>query len=82
MVGAGSGVTPFVSILRAYADTLGQPGSPEKMTLLVAYRSKEDLICWSDLEALQKVPGIRVFTTLTREDARDEGFLHGRPMKR
>ncbi len=79
MVGAGSGVTPFVSILRAYANTLGQPGSPEKMTLLVAYRSKQDLICWKDLDALQKIPGIRVFTTLTREDARDEGFLHGRP---
>jgi ferredoxin-NADP reductase len=79
MVGAGSGVTPFVSILRAYADTLGQPGSPEKMTLLVAYRSKQDLICWPDLEVLQKIPGIRVLTSLTREDARAEGFLHGRP---
>ena len=79
MVGAGSGVTPFISILRAYADTLGQEGSPEKMTLLVAYRSKQDLICWDDIIALQKVPGIRIFTTLTREDARAEGFLHGRP---
>lgn len=79
MVGAGSGVTPFVSILRAYADTLGQVGSPEKMTLLVAYRSKQDLICWPDLVELAKVPGIRIYTTLTREDARSEGFLHGRP---
>jgi ferredoxin-NADP reductase len=79
MVGAGSGVTPFISILRAYADTLGQPGSPEQMTLLVAYRSKQDLICWDDIVNLQKIPGIRIFTTLTREDARSEGFLHGRP---
>ncbi len=79
MVGAGSGVTPFISILREYADTLGQPGSPEAMTLLVAYRSKEDLICWEDLQALKNKPGIRIITTLTREDARNEGYLHGRP---
>lgn len=79
MVGAGSGVTPFVSMLREYADRLGTAGAPEKMTLLVAYRSKQDLICWRDLEALAKIPGIRVLTTLTREDAQSEGFLHGRP---
>lgn len=79
MVGAGSGVTPFVSILRQYANTLGQPGSPEAMTLLVSYKSKEDLICWSDLQALAQTAGIRIFTTLTREDAKTEGFLYGRP---
>ncbi len=79
MVGAGSGVTPFISILREYADTLGQPGSPAAMTLLVAYRSREDLICWNDLKALQGKPGIRIFTTLTREDVQNEGFLYGRP---
>ncbi|MCX6131892.1 MAG: FAD-binding oxidoreductase [Proteobacteria bacterium] len=74
MLGAGSGVTPFVSILRAYADTLGQPGSPKLMTLLVAYRSKEDLISWTDLEALRRLPGIQLHVSLTRQDARDEGF--------
>ncbi|MBC7659040.1 MAG: hypothetical protein H7249_04965 [Chitinophagaceae bacterium] len=79
MLGAGSGVTPFVSMAREYADRLGTPGAPEKMTLLVAYRSKLDLICWDDLVVLNKVPGVSIITTLTREDARSEGFLHGRP---
>jgi ferredoxin-NADP reductase len=79
MVGAGSGVTPFVSIMREYADKLGQPGAPQSMTLLVAYRSKEDLISWTELEAINKVPGCKVICTLTREDARSEGFLYGRP---
>ncbi|MBC7531334.1 MAG: hypothetical protein H7318_07130 [Oligoflexus sp.] len=79
MLGAGSGVTPFVSIVREYADKLGQEGAPKQMTLLVAYRSKLDLISWPDLVAFNKVPGVRIITTLTREDARSEGFLHGRP---
>lgn len=79
MLGAGSGVTPFVSMARQYAETLGQEGSPQKMTLLVAYRSKLDLICWEELVRLSKVPGINIVTTLTREDAQSEGFLHGRP---
>lgn len=79
MLGAGSGVTPFVSMVRQYADKLGQAGAPKKMTLLVAYRSKLDLISWNDLLELNKVPGVSIITTLTREDARSEGFLHGRP---
>ena len=79
MVGAGSGVTPFLSILREYAPRLGQPGSPSSLGLLVAYRSKNDLIAWNDLSELAKVEGVRLHCTLTREDARQDGFLHGRP---
>lgn len=79
MVGAGSGVTPFISMMREYAPRLGQPGAPKEMTLLVAYRSKADLICWKEIEELRTVPGVRIVCTLTREDARAEGFLYGRP---
>jgi ferredoxin-NADP reductase len=76
MVGAGSGVTPFVSILREFHDKTGLPGAPERMTLLVAYRSRNDLISWETLEKVSS-PQSRVITTLTREEA--DGFLHGRP---
>ena len=79
MVGAGSGVTPFVSMMREYQDCLGEAGCPEAMTLLVAYRSKKDLICWDCLEELNKIPNMKVITTLTREDASAEGFWQGRP---
>ncbi len=78
MVAAGSGVTPFVSMLREHSSKLGQQGSPKKMTLLVAYRSQQDLICWQDLLAVKNIPGITVKTTLTREESTEE-FLHGRP---
>ena len=77
MVAGGSGVTPFVSILREYKEKLGQPGCPEKMALLVAYRSKQDLICWDVLEPLMQGGDAAVITTLTREKA--EGFWNGRP---
>jgi ferredoxin-NADP reductase len=78
MVAGGSGVTPFISIMREYSDKLGQPGSPDRMTLLVSYRSREDLICWEDIQAINKVKGAKIYTTLSREDASAEGFWHGR----
>lgn len=78
MVAGGSGVTPFVSILREYADKLGQSGAPHKMTLLVSHRSKSDIICATDLAPLTQVAGIRIITTLSREDLSAEGFWHGR----
>lgn len=78
MVGAGSGVTPFVSIAREYASRLGQAGAPSRMTLLVSYRSRQDLILWPDLTALRRVPGIEVITTLSREDVPEDGYWYGR----
>jgi ring-1,2-phenylacetyl-CoA epoxidase subunit PaaE len=78
MVAGGSGVTPFLSIMREFADKLGQPGAPEKMTLYVSYRSKEDLIGWPDLQAFNQNKGTRAIVTLSREDASAEGFWHGR----
>ncbi len=78
MIAAGSGVTPFVSIMREHASTIGKSGSPARMTLLVSYRSTKDLICWDALQELRHAPGCRVIVSLSREDARNEGFLHGR----
>ena len=78
MVAAGSGVTPFISILREYAQRLGQADAPQRMTLLVSYRSKADLICWHDLVSIRNLPGIQVFVTLSRENLPEEGFWHGR----
>lgn len=78
MVGAGSGVTPFVSLLREYCKRLGQPGCPRQMTLLVSYRSTDDLICWPALTDAAKLPEVRVITTLSRENLPDQGFWHGR----
>jgi ferredoxin-NADP reductase len=78
MIAAGSGVTPFVSIMREYASKVGKPGSPKKMTLLVSYRSREDLILNDDLMALTKTPGCAVYITLSRDDAAGPEYLKGR----
>jgi ferredoxin-NADP reductase len=69
MVAAGSGVTPFISIMREHANTLGEPGSPQKMTLLVSYRSRQDLILNDDLLHLAQTPGCRVIVTLSRDSS-------------
>lgn len=78
MVAGGSGVTPFLSILREYQDKIGKPGYAEKMTLYISYRSKQDLIGWSELQQFNKIPGVKIITTLTRENAITEGFWYGR----
>lgn len=81
MVAAGSGVTPFVSMLREYAPHLGQPGFPNTMALLVAYRSDEDIICRQELEEAAKQAGIRVQITLTRTgpNTSSSRYWSGRP---
>lgn len=78
MIAAGSGVTPFVSIMREYADRLRKEDSPERMTLLVSFKSDQDLICWDTLQEVSKFPSVRVVVTLTRQDATDRGFWQGR----
>lgn len=78
MVAAGSGVTPFVSIMREHATKLGQKGSPKKMTLLVSYRSRQDLILAKDLDSLKKTPGCQVFITLSRDASAPSDFWQGR----
>jgi ferredoxin-NADP reductase len=78
MVAAGSGVTPFVSIMRQYAQKIGQPGAPSHMTLLVSYRSRNDFILRTDLERFAKTPGCRVLMTMSRDSQAPAPFLHGR----
>ena len=67
MVGAGSGVTPIS--IREYAHCLGKVNNND---LVVAYRSQKDLICWDTIAELKNIPGIRIITTLTREEAPDQ----------
>ena len=81
MVAGGSGVTPFISIMREYASMVGQPGAPDGMVLLVAHRSQQDLICQQDIEEISKAPNCKIITSLTREDGQDQGFWQGRPDK-
>lgn len=77
MIAAGSGVTPFVSIIRQHAPMITQSQTPKSLTLLVSYRSTKDLICWEDLQELQQYEGVNIVTTLTREN--QDGYWQGRP---
>lgn len=78
MVAAGSGVTPFVSIMREYADRVGSKNCPKKMSLLVSYRSQKDLILWTDLKNFSKKPGCHVYVTLSRDQGAPKDFWQGR----
>ena len=78
MVAGGSGVTPFISIMRQFSDRLGQEGAPQKMSLLVSYRSVGDIICKKELESVASHPGNKVLVTLSREQRMDLGYAFGR----
>ena len=62
-IAAGSGVTPFVSIMKEIAS---RPAEPIKATLLVAYRTSHDIICASELTELAANPNLRVQMTFSR----------------
>ncbi|MFK7872910.1 MAG: ferredoxin--NADP reductase [Oligoflexales bacterium] len=78
MTAGGSGVTPFLSLMREHSKTLGQKGSPDTMTLIASFRTQEDIICKKQLEDLNQVHGVHIYITLSREDAIDKGYLKGR----
>jgi ferredoxin-NADP reductase len=79
MVGAGSGVTPFVSILREWDNVLRSRPGDAKLELLGVFRSKSDIICAKELEDVAKNPDIKIHYALTRETASGHSFYSGRP---
>lgn len=79
MIAAGSGVTPFVSILREFKDRLGTAGAPQRLGLLVAYKSRQDLILWDELQDSAKHAGVQLAVTLTRDPEAGGEFWQGRP---
>lgn len=68
MAGAGSGVTPFSSIVRTCFGL--QPGAGAiprpRMTLIVSYKTRHDMIHW-DLYRNAEAAGLQLLTYVTRE---------------
>lgn len=72
MIGAGSGVTPFLSMLREYTQA-GSSILPD-MVLIVSYRSEEDLIGWDLLQEVRQHSNVRVVVSLSRQHHPDFRF--------
>ncbi len=75
MIAAGSGVTPFLSIIRQFIPRAAE-GAPAAMSLLVSYRTTRDLIGWQELQTFAASPRLHLHLTLTGE--KDPRFRHGR----
>ena len=75
MVAAGSGVTPFMSIIRQFMPSDAE-GAPAALSLLVSYRTTRDLIGWQELQTFAASPRFNLHLTLTGE--KDPRFRHGR----
>ncbi len=75
LIGAGSGVVPLMSILRYIRD---KGLEKVKATLLVSYKSHEEIIYRKELEELSRLPNIKVRITLTREQPPEWKGLRGR----
>jgi ferredoxin-NADP reductase len=67
-IGGGTGVAPFMSMLRHIAAS-GKAGT---FVLFYSVRDRQEIIYREELERLSKAnPGIKVVTTLTREEPSD-----------
>jgi ferredoxin-NADP reductase len=75
MIGAGSGVTPFLSMLREYTRNGSlDDGFPQEMVLIASYRSEEDLIGWDLLQEVRHHPKVKLIVTLSRQHHPDFRF--------
>jgi ring-1,2-phenylacetyl-CoA epoxidase subunit PaaE len=79
-VAAGSGVTPFLSIMKEYSahrevTEVKDSSKPVELVLLVSFRTPGDIICAAELEELARRPGVRVQITLSRVPDNDLGAL-------
>jgi glycine betaine catabolism B len=79
-VAAGSGVTPFLSIMKEYSAhraTVEKTSSKKsvELVLLVSFRTPSDIICAAELEDLARRPGVRVQITLSRVPDNDPAAL-------
>ncbi len=81
LIAAGSGVTPFVSMAREYANKLGSQGSPKKMHLLLGFQTPHDRVCGEDLDYLSDIhPNLKIHITYSRQEV--DSFMHGRISKK
>ncbi len=65
LIGAGSGVVPLMCILRYIRD---KDLKDVQATLLVSYKTYDEIIYRKELEELNKLDNIKVVITLTREN--------------
>ena len=75
LIGAGSGVVPLMSILRYIRD---KDLKKVKATLLVSYKSFEEIIYRDELDDLSKYSNMKIRITLTREAPESWRGLRGR----
>lgn len=78
MIAAGSGVTPFISIIREFANCVGSLPCPTSLRLLVSYRRKCDVIFARQLSQWGQKANIDIRITLSREDPATGPYWHGR----
>ena len=72
MIAAGSGVTPFLSMIRSAIAS----GFKGRLGLLVAYRTDQDLIGWEELLEWKTSGALDLYCSLSRQSK--TGFLEGR----
>ncbi len=73
VIAGGTGIAPFRSMWRYVHDKK----LPNKITVLVSYKTSKDVIYEKELEDIQKSGGVKVFATVTR-DAEDSQWKGNR----
>lgn len=71
MIAGGSGIAPFISILKYYIDKLSQKNSPNNIDLIVSYKYKKDCLFCDLLNYFNQNKNINVNICFTRENIGD-----------
>lgn len=77
-IAAGSGVTPFVSMMKQLAPELGTAQYPTELCLLVSFRTPADIICKKELFALRQLKNVKIYFSFSREASTDPRDFFGR----
>ena len=70
LIGAGSGVTPFVSIARQYMDSIGSPEAPKSIKFLAGFQKSDYQVCQKDIHEIAK-SSVDMLYTFSREEVKD-----------
>lgn len=78
LIGGGSGVTPFLSMVRQYYQSVLPEETPESLSLVFSYRNRMEIIGHEEIELAEKSNYISVVKTLSRDNFSEGGFSFGR----
>lgn len=78
LIGGGSGVTPFLAMVRDYLKPAPWSTRPKSIIFMFSYRDRQQIIGADVIEDAKNNSNISALNVLTRDNHPERGFLSGR----